>query len=151
MLLLFNFQWSTCLSPFSRTAYILYHILSRLSRGFSKVFLIFSKFFRKLLSAKLFMRFFGAFLKAPVYYTTNRTFCQGVFWKFFEIFQSFFVTLLAVHPNSLFHLAKVSKDLLKAEMLHSSAVYLSRTRNVFSFSRSTGHFSLPLGITIYWL
>ena len=46
MLLLFNFQWSTRLSSSPWTAYILYHISSRLSSTFSKVFLIFSKFFR---------------------------------------------------------------------------------------------------------
>ena len=120
--------------PRSRGQLIYYTTFFLVCQGvFRKFFDFFQSFFRMLLSAKLFMRFLGAFLKAPVYYTTNRPFCQGVFWKFFEIFQSFFVTHLAVHPNSLFHLAKVSKDLLKAEMLHSSAVYLSRTRNVFSF------------------
>ena len=102
MLLLFNFQWSTRLSSSPWTAYILYHISSRLSSTFSKVFLIFSKFFSNQLFKQAFRVVSASFLKAPVYYTTNRPFCQGVFQKFFEIFQSFFRDASRRPPESTF-------------------------------------------------
>ena len=57
------------------------------------------------------------------------------------------MTHLAVHPNSLFHLAKVSKDLLKAEMLHSSVAFpVLRFETFLIQPKLTGHFSLPLGL-----
>ena len=76
--------------PRSRGQLIYYTTFFLVCQGvFRKFFDFFSKFFRMLLSAKLFMRFLGAFLKAPVYYTTNRPFCQGVFRKFFRFFVIF--------------------------------------------------------------
>ena len=90
MLLLFNFQWSTRLSPFSRTAYILYHISFRLSRGFSKVFEV---FFKKFFEAPLFKRSlcgFGVFFKtAYILYHKPSVLSRGfskVFWDFSKFF-----------------------------------------------------------------
>ena len=153
MLLLFNFQWSTCLSSSPWTAYILYHISSRLSSTFSKVFLIFSKFFSNQLFKQAFRVVSASFLKAPVYYTTNRPFCQGVFQKFFWDFSKFFSWRISPSTRVNFSiLFKVLKDLLKAEMLHSSVVFpVLRFETFLIQSKLTGHFSLPLGVAIYWI
>ena len=65
-------------TPFGVTAYILYHILFRLSSTFSKVFYLFSKFFSN--PCGIFLR---RPLGQPIYYTTSLTFCQVLFRNFF--------------------------------------------------------------------
>ena len=137
MLLLFNFQWSTRLSSFSRTAYILYHIPSRLSRGFSKVFQVFSNFFLSIILCKL----SGPAVcypssRQPVYYTTNFLICQEVFQKFFEIFQSFFRDASRRPTRLLLFISpKFRRFSSKLSCFDSSAVFLAVRfhRTVFVF------------------
>ena len=108
MLLLFNFQWSTRLSPFSWTAYILYHISFRLSRGFSKVFEV---FFKKFFEAPLFKRYlcsFGVFFKtAYILYHKPSLLSRGfskVFWDFSKFFSG---SLRGLHCRTSFLSIKI--------------------------------------------
>ena len=152
MLLLFNFQWSTRLSSSPWTAYILYHISSRLSSTFSKVFWFFQSFFRISLSSKLFVWFRHPFSRRPYIIPQTIRFVKGFFKSFLRFFKVFSWRISPSTRVNFSILFKVLKDLLKAEMLHSSVVF-----PVLHFETSliqpklTGHFSLPLGIAIYWI
>ena len=81
--------------------YIIPHVLPFV-KGFFKSFFIFSKklfstprrTFRSAVSVSL--------SRQPVYYTTNFSFCQEVFQKFFGILKVFFETLHAVLPIKTF-------------------------------------------------
>ena len=91
MLLLFNFQWSTCLSSSPWTAYILYHISSRLSSTFSKVFLIFFKvFFESAFQASFSCGFSILSQGARILYHKPSVLSRGfskVFWDFSKFFR----------------------------------------------------------------
>ena len=152
MLLLFNFQWSTRLSSSPWTAYILYHISSRLSSTFSKVFLIFSKFFRISFSSKLFVWFRHPFSRRPYIIPQTVRFVKGFFKSFLRFFKVFSWRISPSTQVNFSILFKVLKDLLKAEMLHSSVVFPVLHFETFLIQpKLTGHFSLPLGVAIYWI
>ena len=109
MLLLFNFQWSTRLFALSRTAYILYHIPSRLSRGFSKVFQVFSTFFfRSLLANCQDLRFATLFKAARILYHKLLDLSRGFLKVFSRFFKVFFVTHPVVQRSDFSYLFKAS-------------------------------------------
>ena len=87
-------------TPFGVTAYILYHILFRLSSTFSKVFYLFSKFFSN--PCGIFLR---RPLGQPIYYTTSPPFCQVLFRNFF-----IFSNSVIVHSLMNLKLCKMHRE-----------------------------------------
>ena len=108
----------TCRSlwvPLALATYILYHILSRLSRGFAKVFEV---FFELLDFAWLSQQLW--------YYIIFSVVCQEVFQKIFEIFSSlcFFVSL--AHSFNIISHIRSNVNTFLSFLSHLSLTWITR-------------------------
>ena len=119
---------------------------------FRKFFWFFQSFFRISFSSKLFVWFRHPFSRRPYIIPQTVRFVKGFFKSFLRFFKVFSWRISPSTRVNFSILFKVLKDLLKAEMLHSSVVFPVLCFETFLIQpKLTGHFSLPLGIAIYWI